>query len=194
MTPTGAAIITSIAESFQEMPRLKTKSVGYGAGRYNLKVPNLLRLIIGEAEEQYAEDAVLQIETNIDDMNPELYDQAIARIMKVGALDAYITPIRMKKKRSAVNLTALTSLENKDKVLEAIFSETTTLGVRIYLVKRKKLSREIKKFRNIRFKIGRLGEEIKTISPEYEDLKKAVKKYKLPLETVYQEAIRRVNR
>ena len=95
----------------------------------------------------------------------------------------------MKKKRSAITLNALTTLENKDKVLETIFNKTTTLGVRIYLVKRKKLKREIKKiktkFGRIRIKIGKAGKEIKTIAPEYEDLKRISRKHKVPIEEVY---------
>lgn len=190
-TPTGAAIITTLAKSFGDMPKLELKSIGYGAGTYDLKQPNLLRIIIGEGS-PLEEDAILQIETNIDDMKPELYDQAIAQIMKSGALDACIAPTRMKKKRSAITLTALATLENKDKVLKAIFNKTTTLGVRIYLVKRKKLNRETKKiktkFGQIRIKIGKAGKEIKTIAPEYEDLKKISNKFRTPIEEVYEEA------
>jgi len=189
-TPTGAAIISTLAKSFGDMPKLKAESIGYGAGTLNLKIPNLLRLIIGEADHIYEEDSILQIETNIDDMDPKLYDNAIKTIMKAGALDAYIIPIRMKKKRSAITLSALTTLENKDKVLEAIFNKTTTLGVRIYLVKRKKLKREIRKIRTkfgqIGIKIGKAGKEIKTIVPEYEDLRRISRKYKIPIEKAHQ--------
>ena len=189
VTPTGAAIISTLSKGFESLPKLKVSSIGYGAGTRNLKNPNLLRIMIGEADSLYEEDSILQIETNIDDMDPKLYDKAIKNIMAAGALDAYMTPIRMKKKRHAVTLTVLADLESKNKVLKAIFNETTTLGVRIFTVKREKLVREIRKIRTkrgqIRVKIGKEGTRIKTIAPEYEDLKRIAKKYKVPVERIY---------
>lgn len=161
VTPTGAAIISTLA-SFQAMPKMTVEAIGYGAGSLNLPIPNLLRVFIGEAELPTEHDAILQIETNIDDMDPERYDPAIAKIMRAGALDASIQPIRMKKLRNAIKLEVLCRPEDKDKILDAVFTETTTIGVRIYLVKREKLRREIRAEK----KISYLGSQIKRIKPE----------------------------
>jgi len=162
VTPTGAAIITTLAESFGDLPRLKVEHIGYGAGSIDLPIPNLLRVFIGEAELPTEHDAILQIEANIDDMDPKDYDRAIARLMKAGALDASVQPIRMKKQRAAVKLEVLCRPEDKDKVLDALFTETTTIGTRIFLVKREKLRREIRRGR----KISYLGSRVKRSKPE----------------------------
>ncbi|MFH1826130.1 MAG: nickel pincer cofactor biosynthesis protein LarC [bacterium] len=162
VTPTGAAIITTLAASFGDMPRIKVESIGYGAGSKKFALPNFLRVFIGEAELPTEKDAILQIDSNIDDMNPKDYDRAIAKLMKAGALDASIHPIRMKKQRKAVKLEVLCKPKDKDKILRVIFSETTTIGTRAYLVKREKLRREIKKGE----KISYLGAEIITIKKE----------------------------
>ncbi|MDD5594245.1 MAG: nickel pincer cofactor biosynthesis protein LarC, partial [Candidatus Margulisbacteria bacterium] len=103
VTPTGAAIISTIAD-FKEMPKMTVETIGYGAGSIDLPIPNLLRIFIGEAELPTEHDAILQIETNIDDMEPGRYDRAIAKLMKAGALDASVQPIRMKKLRDAIKL------------------------------------------------------------------------------------------
>ncbi|MDD4178757.1 MAG: nickel pincer cofactor biosynthesis protein LarC [Candidatus Margulisbacteria bacterium] len=163
VTPTGAAIITTVAESFGDLPRLKVEEIGYGAGSIDLPIPNLLRVFIGEAELPTEHDAILQIETNIDDMEPKRYDRAIAKIMKAGALDASVQPIRMKKQREAVKLEVQCRPEDKGKILNAVFTETTTIGTRIFLVKREKLRREIRQGK----KISYLGSEIKRVKPEF---------------------------
>jgi uncharacterized protein (TIGR00299 family) protein len=157
VTPTGAAVISTIAE-FKEMPKL----IGYGAGSLDLPQPNLLRLFIGEALLPTEQDAILQIEANIDDMDPKAYDRAIAALMKAGALDASVQPIRMKKQRAAVKLEVLCKPENKERVLDAVFTETTTIGARTQLVKRAKLRRVIRAGK----KISYLGSQIKRIKPE----------------------------
>ncbi|MFC1571470.1 nickel pincer cofactor biosynthesis protein LarC [Candidatus Margulisiibacteriota bacterium] len=163
VTPTGAAIITTIADSFGDMPRLKVEAIGHGAGSKTFpSLPSFLRIVIGQAELPTEKDAILQIEANIDDMDPKLYDQAIKKMMQAGALDASVHLIRMKKKRGAVKLEVLCKPEDKDKILDVIFSVTTTIGTRVYLVKREKLRREIKKKK----KISYLGSEIKRVKPE----------------------------
>jgi pyridinium-3,5-bisthiocarboxylic acid mononucleotide nickel chelatase len=162
VTPTGAAIMTTLAESFGDLPRLEVSSIGYGAGSIDLPIPNLLRVFIGEAQLPAEHDAILEIETNIDDMDPKLYDRAIAKLMKAGALDASVQPIRMKKQREAAKLQILGKPEDKDKLLETLFSETTTIGARVYLVRREKLKRVIR----AGHKISYLGSQVKTIKPE----------------------------
>jgi hypothetical protein len=192
VTPTGAAIITTLCSSFGDMPKIKLNSVGYGAGTYKFDPPNTLKIVIGEADLALEEDTVLQIETNIDNMNPELYDYVIARIMRSGALDAFVTPITMKKKRPAITLSVLSPLHLKDKILSTIFSETTALGVRTYLVKRKKLKRSFvsvkTKYGDISVKVGFLGDKVANVSPEYDEAKKIAKKFNVPIKSVYIEA------
>ncbi len=162
VTPTGAAIMTTLAE-FGDLPRIEVEDIGYGAGSIDLPIPNLLRVFIGEAQIPTEHDTILQIETNIDDMDPQHYDRAIARLMKAGALDASVQPIRMKKKRNAVKLEAQCKPEDKDKILDTIFTETTTIGARVFLVKREKLRREIRSGN----KVSYLGSQIKRIKPEF---------------------------
>jgi uncharacterized protein (DUF111 family) len=162
VTPTGAAIITTLADSFGDLPRMMVEKIGYGAGTINLPLPNLLRVFVGVAQIPTEHDAVLQLETNIDDMDPKDYDKAIGNIMAAGALDAAIGPIRMKKKREAFKLEVLCRPQDKDKIIDAVFTETTTIGVRIYLVKREKLKREIHRGK----KISYFGSQIKRIKPE----------------------------
>jgi len=192
VTPTGAAIITTIAKSFTDMPKLELKTVGSGAGTFNFAEANILRLFIGGSISSFSEDMAAVIETNIDNMNPELYDHVIASLMKTGALDAYITSARMKKNRPGIILTVLSDLNNKDKLLDRIFSETTTLGVRTYLVKREKLERCFKRVKtrygSVSVKVGKIGNVIKNISPEYEDCAKLSRRTGVPLKTIYDEA------
>jgi hypothetical protein len=169
-TPTGASIIKTLAKGFGPLPRIKVSTIGIGAGSHDLlEQPNILRVIIGEKEIQAEHDAILQIEANIDDMNPKFYDRAITNIMKAGALDAYITPIRMKKQRNAVQLVALCKPEDKEKVLDSIFTETTSFGIRVFLVEREKLKKQIVKTKYGRIKFGKLGEKIKTMAIEPDD-------------------------
>jgi len=139
-------------------------------------------------------DIILQIETNIDDMSPKLYSQAIKKIMKAGALDVYITPILMKKNRQAINLVVLCKPEDRDHILEAIFDQTTTLGVRIQTIAREKLAKKIvkvkTKYGKARVKLGYLGNKLKTVAPEYEDYKRMAQKHSIPLKLSCDEILR----
>src|SRR3989339_295369 len=156
-TPTGVVLITSLAKGFGEIPRLIFEKAGNGAGGHVIpKLPNILRVIMASNVTHTDTDTILQIETNIDDMNPKLYDQAIAKLMGAGALDASIQPIRMKKKRNAFKLEVLCQTNDKAKILETLFTVTTTIGTRVYLVKREKLKRQIKNGH----KVSYLGEKI----------------------------------
>lgn len=192
-TPTGAAIISSLAEQFGANPSFQILSTGYGAGSRDLNIPNMLRLMIGEiVENGFDSDVATLIETNIDDMNPEFFDYVIERVFKAGALDAYITPIFMKKNRPGSMLSVLCPSDKQDNILEIIFTETTTLGVRIQRVERKKLQREIKtaktKYGDIRVKIGFLDNRVKSIMPEYDDCKTIAEKLNIPIREIYEEA------
>ncbi|MFA4967879.1 MAG: nickel pincer cofactor biosynthesis protein LarC, partial [Candidatus Margulisiibacteriota bacterium] len=180
-TPTGAAIIKTLAKSFGPLPRIRVSEIGSGAGSYDLaEQPNLLRIIIGEKEIQSERDTILQMEANIDDMNPKFYDKAIAAIMKAGALDAYLAPIRMKKQRNAVQLIVLSDLKDKDRLIDAIFSETTTFGIRIFMVEREKLKKGIVRTKYGRVKVGKLDGKIKTMAIEPDDYIKLKNKVPTP--------------
>ena len=188
VTPTGAAIITTLASKFGEMPAMKVEKIGYGAGRKDLEQPNVLRVFVGDSDKN-GNETINVIETNIDNMNPEIYPYAIDKLMENGALDAYLTSIIMKKGRPAIKLTVLAELKDTDKLCSIIFDETTTLGARIYPAAKKKLDREIKtiktKYGDVRVKISKLNNEVKNVMPEYEDCVKIAKQNKIPLKKVY---------
>ena len=140
----------------------------------------------------YDRDTSVVVETNIDDMNPQAYDYVIEKIMKQGAQDVYLTPIIMKKGRPAILLTVLTDQLKEHSILDTIFHETTSIGVRIQEVSRRKLSREIKEvdtiFGRIRIKISKRGNEILTATPEYEDCRKIADEKQVPIKRVIDEA------
>lgn len=192
VTPTGAAIITTLAENFGQMPPMKIENIGYGAGQRDLPIPNLLRVSLGMLKNVYEEDVVSLIQTNIDDMNPEFYEHIADRLFSEGALDVFLTPIQMKRTRPATMLSVITDEEKLERVLEIIFDETTTLGVRISKIKRRKLNREKRKiptkYGEIEVKIGKLDGIVKNISPSYEECRKIATRLNIPLKEVYQEA------
>lgn len=190
VTPTGAAIITTIASDFIDMPRLKLETTGNGAGsRVYPSLVNFLRVYIGESFILSTRDTIVQIETNIDDLNPKSYGNVISKLMKAGALDAYTIPVTMKKGRQGIALTVLCEPDKRDAIVTRIFNLTTTFGTRIFLVPREKLGRKFKtvktKYGKIKVKVGSLGQEVMTIAPEYEDYKKIAKKHHLPIQKVY---------
>jgi uncharacterized protein (TIGR00299 family) protein len=192
-TPTGAVIMSTLGSSFGPMPQMNVSQIGHGAGNKEIPgQPNVLRLMIGEPTSPYDEDRSIVIETNIDDMNPQLYEHVIDTLIQQGAHDAYLTPIIMKKGRPAILLSVLTDGAKESAVLDTIFRETTSIGVRIQEVGRKKLSRVIEvvdtAYGKIRVKVSKRGEEILTVTPEYEDCRKIAEKKQVPLKQVMEEA------
>jgi uncharacterized protein (DUF111 family) len=155
-------------------------------------MPNVLRLMIGELATSYDEDTSVVIETNIDDMNPQVYDYLIEKLMQQGAQDVYLTPVIMKKGRPAILLSVLTDRSKVDALLNTVFRETTSIGVRIQEVTRKKLTREIIEVKTpygtIKVKISKQGDEVLTITPEYEDCRKIAEEKNIPLRQVMAEA------
>ncbi len=192
-TPTGAVILSTLGSSFGPMPQMSVSQIGHGAGNKEIPgQPNVLRLMIGEPASAYDEDSSIVIETNIDDMNPQLYEHVIDKLIQQGAHDAYLTPIIMKKGRPAILLSVLTDGMKESAILETIFRETTSIGVRIQEVGRKKLTREMQlvetAYGKIRVKVSKRGEEILTITPEYEDCRKIAEERQVPLKLVTEEA------
>jgi pyridinium-3,5-bisthiocarboxylic acid mononucleotide nickel chelatase len=192
-TPTGAVIISTLGSSFGPMPPMKVNRIAYGAGDKDFPgQPNVLRLMIGEMAATDEEDISIVIETNIDDMNPQVYDYLIEKLIQQGAHDVYLTPIIMKKGRPAILLSVLTDRSKSDVVLDTIFRETTSIGVRIQEVGRRKLSREIREvdtvYGKIKIKISKRGDEVLTITPEYEDCRRIAEDRQVPLKQVIEEA------
>lgn len=195
VTPTGAAIITTLCENFGDIPSMKVEKIGYGAGSRDLPIPNMLRVLIGDSKIEPIEDRVLLLETNIDDMNPQFYDYVMEVLFQKGAKDVFLTPIHMKKNRPGVILSVISPLNKKDELLDVLFAETTTLGIRISeIIKRQKLERKIEtvdtQFGKVNVKISFTGGKIRDIVPEYEECKKIAQKYQLPIKQVYEEVKR----
>ena len=186
VTPTGAALITHFAESFGPMPKMVLKSVGNGAGTRELAQPNLLRVLTGRLlPDGQCHHHIILLETNIDDMNPQIYQHLMEDIFKRGALDVYLTPIQMKKNRPAVMLSVLTQPENEAGILDTIFAETTTLGIRRQELERYALPRQEIKVKTayglVPGKKATLYDGSHKFIPEYEECKKIAQKSGQPL-------------
>jgi len=194
-TPTGAAIITAFASSFQPLPGMTLSKIGYGAGGWELsEKPNVLRVFIGEDTALYNTDEVCVIETNIDDMNPQVYEYLMDRLFEAGALDVYITPVVMKKSRPAQMLSVVADAGRLNDIRELIFRETTTIGVRVKKMSRFVLTRDIKEvhlpYGTVRVKISGSSNGVCNIVPEYEDCKALAMKTGIPLMDVMELARR----
>ena len=184
-TPTGAAIITTLAQPLPANVNLKIKSIGYGAGsRDSEQIANLLRAYIVETESAYDSDKILKIETNIDNQNPEVYSYLFEGLFDLGVKDVYTAPIQMKKNRPGNLLTVLCSPEDKDRVIDFIFENSTTSGIRFQYLERIKLKRSSEKIMTslgeIAVKIYHLGDK-KRYYPEYEDLKRLANEHKISI-------------
>jgi uncharacterized protein (TIGR00299 family) protein len=192
-TPTGAAIISTLASSFGPLPQMQLTRTGYGAGGRDLpQSPNVLRLMLGTRPLPDREDATLLIETNIDDMNPQVYEHLIGKLLSQGAHDAWLTPVIMKKGRPAVLLSIIAPPSKGDLLTDAIFRETTSIGVRVQQVGRKKLAREVREVETlwgtVRVKVSSRDGEVLTATPEYEDCKRIAEEKQVPLKQVMDEA------
>jgi uncharacterized protein (TIGR00299 family) protein len=193
-TPTGAAIVTTLAQSFGPLPQMTATRIAYGAGNRDLPdQPNVLRLFLGEAAPAYDEDDSVLIESNIDDMNPQVYGHVVDRFLQAGAHDAFLVPVIMKKGRPGILLSILTDAAKQDGMLDILFRETTSIGVRIRSVGRRKLSREIRTVETaygpVRIKMSSRGDEVLTVTPEYEDCRRIANGRNVPLRAVMDEAI-----
>ena len=198
-TPTGAAILTTLATSFGPLPAMIVGPIGYGAGTRDGKTrPNVLRLILGESGTDDETDQVMVLETNLDDTTGEEIGHACELLFAVGALDVFTTPIFMKKNRPGVMLTVLSPIQLVERCEDVLFSQTRTLGVRKHLCARVKLARRSQTvatpFGEIRVKIGSRNGQESIVSPEYDDCAAAARKASAPLRDVMaaaQEAWRR---
>jgi uncharacterized protein (DUF111 family) len=186
VTVTGAAIISTIAKPGPAI-EMTLERIGYGAGRRNFPIPNVVRVLIGEAATASFSDDVVVIEANIDDMSPQHYELALERIFAAGALDAWLTPITMKKGRPAITLSAIAAPHDEAVVAEAMLRETTTIGVRVRTERRHTLAREMltleTPFGAVRVKrVAATG--IDRWQPEYDDLLRIARERGLPLNDI----------
>src|SRR5436190_10328803 len=194
VTPTGAAIITSVCERFEKIPAMNVEATGYGAGTRNPKgFPNALRVLVGAVEAVSSTDeTLLMIETNIDDMSPQLFGYVIERAFALGALDCFVTQTQMKKNRPGGLISILCQPHEREKFLQLLFAETTTIGARSYEVQRRALARETvsvqTQFGPIDVKVVRTNGSVKAM-PEFEQCRAAATAAGVPLREV-QEAAR----
>ena len=193
VTPTGAAIITSVCERFENVPAMRIDSTGYGAGTRNPRgFPNALRVLVGEVAMKSADETLLMIETNIDDMSPQLFGYVIERAFDLGALDCYLTQTQMKKNRPGTLLSILCWPAEREKFLQLIFAETTTIGVRSYEVQRRALTREMisvqTQFGPIDVKVVRTNNGSIRATPEFEQCRAAALAANVPLREVQETA------
>lgn len=188
-TPTGAGIIKGLSSGILRSEKINIERIGYGAGmREILEIPNLFRLVIGELQPLYEEDEINVVESSIDNMNPEVYPYLIEQLLQHGAYDAYLIPIIMKKGRPGILLSVLVTRDHLEEIIKIIFSETTTLGVRIISVERRKLNREQRK---IMTQFGVVGVKVikrdgkEYLIPEFEECKRIAQEQKISMNEVY---------
>jgi uncharacterized protein (TIGR00299 family) protein len=194
VTPTGAALLAAMAVDFGDAPPMRIERVGCGAGRRDLPWANLLRVTIGrEVEAASAAERVLVVEANIDDMNPQWYERVMERLFDAGAMDVYLTPIQMKRNRPAMTLGLMVDEKKLDSALGILFSETTTIGVRMHPVERRKLDREEMTVETaygpVRIKVAKWEGRVMNAAPEYRDCLRLAEEKGVPLKEVYQAAL-----
>lgn len=189
VTPTGAAILTTLAHSFHDVPLFASEKVGYGAGTRELQeIPNLLRVEIGHKQASLEEDQSVVIETNIDDMNPEIYSHLMDKLLTEGAQDVYLSQVIMKKSRPGILLSVLVEPGTVHRMSSLILQETTTLGLRIYPVNRLKAKRKTvhitTEYGPVQVKVAEIDGH-RRATPEYDDCRKIAIEKNIPILKVY---------
>ena len=193
VTPTGALLVTSYATSFGPVPAMTIDRVGYGAGDRDLPgTPNVLRVLIGESTDQPHTERIVVLQSELDDMNPQLFGLVMERLYAAGALEVYFASVQMKKNRPGTLLTILARPEQREELSAIVFRETTTIGVRYHDVLRERLEREIVAVNTplgtVRFKVARLGDTIVNASPEFEDCLRIASERGVPVKDVQSSA------
>src|ERR1700752_1490689 len=198
VTPTGAAIVATLCQTFVPQPPMRMESIVYGAGTTDLEgQPNVLRIMVGESlevSEAEFDEEVRVIEANLDDLNPQIYGYFVERALAAGALDVFTAPVQMKKGRPGTLLTLLCKPDRAKELMDLVFAETTTFGLRSYTAQRRVLPREGEsvqtRFGEVRLKVARVKGKVLQISPEYEDCRKLAEEKKVALREVMEEAMR----
>lgn len=200
VTPTGAAIVKTLAQRFAQFPQMTVEKTGYGAGTREFPGhPNVVRLTIGEAAAEIAEGVAVEtvaiLETNIDDLNPQVFGYVMDRLFEAGALDAFGLPVQMKKNRPGMLLTVLCLPQDASKLAQIMFSESTTLGVRQRFEQRQILPRKwttvSTQWGDVRVKIASMNGTVTNYAPEYEDCRRIAAEHCVPLKTVMQQAVQK---
>jgi uncharacterized protein (TIGR00299 family) protein len=199
VTPTGALIATTFANSFGVIPPMSIERIGYGAGsRDNPDTPNVLRLLIGRAADRPSAERVTVIECEIDDMNPQIFGVAMDRLYAAGALEVFYVPAQMKKNRPGTLLTVVAPPELRARLADIVFSETTTIGLRYQDVERECLQREIVQVETplgvVRFKVASRSGIVFNVAPEFEDCAKLAAEHALPVKEVQAIAVQAFGR
>lgn len=193
VTPTGAAILTTLCADFGKMPEISVERVAHGAGGWDLEIPNVLRMVVGESPlssfvKREGEEEILVLETNIDDMNPQIFGYVLEKVYEAGALEAHISPVHMKKNRPAHLFTVLCRPDRLDPLMDLIFRETSTLGIRHYPAQRRALGREFRQIETslgkVKIKIAKIGDEVINLHPEYDSCLQIAKEKGVPLKEV----------
>ena len=200
VTPTGAAIVSTLGKSFGAHPPMTIERIGYGTGqREFIERPNLFRVVIGSGDQAvWQEESMVVIETNIDDMNPEFYDYVFDRLFAAGARDVFLSPVQMKKNRPGTLLSVIAEPKHRDTLAQIIFRETSTIGVRFYPVARIILERSSQTLKTrygaIKVKVVEEPNGTRRIGPEYDDLKRIANAKKIPLRLLYDEVVRSIKK
>ena len=205
VTPTGAAIAATLAQRFDQFPKMKIDKTGYGAGTRDFEGhANVLRITVGESlaennagegarATQLSKDTITVLEANLDDMNPQVFGYLMDRLLEAGALDVFSTAVQMKKNRPGTLLTVLAKPESADQLSRIIFAETTTLGIRRREESREVLRRKFvtvsTRFGDVRMKLASLNGTVSHYAPEYEACRRIAAKQRVPLKLVMQEAV-----
>jgi pyridinium-3,5-bisthiocarboxylic acid mononucleotide nickel chelatase len=198
VTPTGAAIVATLCDTFGAQPPMTVSAIGYGAGAADLEgQPNVLRIMIGESAEKSTnaqDEEISIIEANLDDMNPQIYGYVVEKALQAGALDVYTTALQMKKNRPGTLLTILCRPEDTEALTSLLFAETTTFGVRTHRAQRRALAREwvnvSTSYGDVRIKLSRSNGHILHAAPEYDDCRKLAVEKQVPLQQIITEALR----
>jgi pyridinium-3,5-bisthiocarboxylic acid mononucleotide nickel chelatase len=196
VTPTGAALMKTLAAGFGPMPAMRISASGYGSGKKDFgNRPNLLRVVIGEtADAAHTTSSEVEVlETNLDDLSPQLYEPLTEQLFKAGALDVYLTPVQMKKGRPGTLLTVLATPDHTEEMASIVFRETTTLGLRHSSMRRLCLDRQLRtvetSYGPIRMKVGSWRGMETTATPEYEDVKAAAARHNIPVKRVQEDSL-----
>ena len=198
VTPTGAAILSALVNEPKSRPSFTLIKSGFGAGNMtHEQIPNVLRISIGEIDMELIKDEALMIETNIDDMNPQLYPDLIKNLFKSGAHDTYLTPILMKKGRPAHTLSVLCDDKNESEILRTIFQETTTIGVRTYKVQKNSLKRKLiitnTSFGDLQVKEIELPDKTIKRMPEFDECVRIAEELNVAVKFVYDKVFSEIN-
>lgn len=193
VTPTGAAVLTTLGRSFGTMPAMTVTAIGYGAGtRDPHEIPNVLRCFVGESAAAPGAETIVQLETTIDDMSPQLYEPLIDRLFAAGAVDVHLVPVVMKRSRPGIVLTALAPPPLSAELARILFEESTTIGVRWSERRRTVLDREVVRLATtygvIPFKVSRLDGRVVTVTPEFADVTRIAREKSLPVREVLEQA------